>query len=118
MAIGAVLVHFGDHDCVSWTAWHRCRGLWELGQYSFRATYQDAEGMEFATVGKEGNGMGVVWIVFAVEWPVFLTLAWYLEQVISSATGIRKHWLFPIRCGLLLRWPPPPVQAYFSPPAS
>jgi hypothetical protein len=69
-----------------------------LGQYAFRATYQNSDGMTFADINKDGTGMGEVWIIFIVEWVVFLVLAWYLEQVISSATGIRKHWLFPFQC--------------------
>jgi hypothetical protein len=54
--------------------------------------------MTFADINKDGTGMGEIWIIFIVEWAVFLVLAWYLEQVISSATGIRKHWLFPFQC--------------------
>lgn len=77
-----------------------CRGLWELGQYSFRAVYEgpDAVGMQFTDINHSGNGMAEVWAIFVVEWAAFLALAWYLEQVLSSATGIRKHWLFPLRC--------------------
>ena len=77
---------------------HACRGLWELGQYSFRATYQDSVGMTFADINRDGTGMGIIWVIFIVEWAVFLVLAWYLEQVLSSATGIRRHWLFPFQC--------------------
>jgi hypothetical protein len=54
--------------------------------------------MTFADINKDGTGMGEVWIIFIVEGVAFLVLAWYLEQVISSATGIRKHWLFPFQC--------------------
>ena len=54
--------------------------------------------MTFSDINKDGTGMGTIWLIFFVEWVVFLVLAWYLEQVISSATGIRKHWLFPCMC--------------------
>ena len=77
---------------------HACRGLWELGQYSIRATYANTDGMTFSDINKDGTGMGTIWLIFLVEWAVFLALAWYLEQVISTATGIRKHWLFPLQC--------------------
>ena len=75
-----------------------CRGLWELGQYSIRATYANIDGMTFSDINRDGTGMGTIWLIFVVEWAVFLGLAWYLEQVISNATGIRKHWLFPFQC--------------------
>lgn len=77
-----------------------CRGLWELGQYSFRASYQDSIGMTFSDISRDGTGMGTIWIIFIVEWAIFLSLAWYLEQVLSNATGIRKHWLFPCMCDI------------------
>lgn len=75
-----------------------CRGLWELGQYSFKASYQDEVGMAFEDVNSDGNGMLVVWITFILQWPVFMVLAWYLEQVLDSGIGIRRHWLFPFMC--------------------
>ena len=88
---------------------HACRGLWELGQYSIRATFTNTVGMTFADINRDGTGMGSVWLIFVIEWAVFLGLAWYLEQVLSSATGIRKHWLFPLQCAaslpLTLPWP-------------
>ena len=55
--------------------------------------------MTFSDINRDGTGMGAVWLIFAVEWVIFMVGAWYLEQVISNATGIRKHWLFPFRCG-------------------
>lgn len=72
-----------------------CRGLWELGQYSFKASYQDETGMAFEDINSDGNGMLVVWITFILQWPIFMTAAWYLEQVLNSGIGIRRHWLFP-----------------------
>ena len=54
--------------------------------------------MTFTDINRDGTGMGAVWLIFVVEWAVFLGLAWYLEQVLSSATGIRRHWLFPFQC--------------------
>ena len=53
--------------------------------------------MDFSNLTDYGNGMAVVWLIFVIEWPVFMLLAWYLEQVISSGTGIRRPWLFPFR---------------------
>ena len=44
-----------------------CRGLWELGQYSFRATYADSVGMTFSDINRDGTGMGTIWLIFVVE---------------------------------------------------
>eukprot|EP01024_Parvocaulis_polyphysoides_P072622 TRINITY_DN922_c0_g2_i1.p1 TRINITY_DN922_c0_g2~~TRINITY_DN922_c0_g2_i1.p1 ORF type:complete len:419 (-),score=63.89 TRINITY_DN922_c0_g2_i1:807-2063(-) len=35
-----------------------------------------------------------VWIYFIVEWFIFMALAWYLQQILDSGTGVRKHPLF------------------------
>ena len=72
-----------------------CRGMWELAEYGARAVAigPSTPGIRFSDI----RGMGAVWIIFAVEWVVFMVAAWYLEQVISDAIGVRKHWLFPLR---------------------
>jgi hypothetical protein len=83
-----------------------CRGFWELGQYGFASRYRGGGtnmGMEFKDLFRDGNGMGVVLIIFLVEWPVFMLLAWYLEQVGSAGTGVRRPWLFPIHL-CMRRW--------------
>ena len=74
-----------------------CRGMWELAEYGARAVAigPSTPGIRFSDI--RGTGMGAVWIIFAVEWVVFMVAAWYLEQVISDAIGVRKHWLFPLR---------------------
>ena len=79
---------------------HVFRGMWELAQYGERAVDvgPDTPGMRFSDINREGTGMGTVWLIFAVEWGVFMVAAWYLEQVFSDAIGVRKHWLFPFRC--------------------
>ena len=77
-----------------------CRGMWELAEYGIRAVDQGPHfpGMRFLDINRNGTGMGEVWLIFVLEWAGFMGLAWYLEQVLSSAIGIRKHWLFPLRC--------------------
>jgi hypothetical protein len=42
--------------------------------------------------------MVAVWIILAVEWFVFMVLAWYLEQTVSTGTGNKKHPLFFLDC--------------------
>lgn len=54
--------------------------------------------MAFEDINSDGNGMLVAWITFILQWPVFMALAWYLEQVLDSGIGIRRHWLFPFMC--------------------
>ena len=60
---------------------HPCRGLFEFGAYSFRGAYSNTFGMRFSDLSDEKNGMVTVWIIMAVEWAVFMVLAWYTEQV-------------------------------------
>ena len=50
--------------------------------------------MQFSNFSDPGNGMKVVWAIYLLEWPVFMILAWYLEQVVDSGTGVRRHPLF------------------------
>lgn len=70
------------------------RALWEFGEYAFLASYRNTRGMTFADLSDSSNGMITVWIILVVEWFVFMGLAWYLEQVVSSGTGMHKHPLY------------------------
>ncbi|GAB4824041.1 hypothetical protein N2152v2_011087 [Parachlorella kessleri] len=70
------------------------RGLYEIAQYSFRASYQDSTGLTWSNFGDPNNGMIGVMIIFAVEGVVFLLLAWYLEQVTNTGIGVPRHPLF------------------------
>ena len=72
-----------------------CRGLWELGEFALVAAASG--GMDFSNIRAHGNGMADVWIIFILEWPVLMLAAWYLEQVLNSGTGVRRHWLFPFK---------------------
>jgi hypothetical protein len=67
------------------------RGLWELGEFAQSISHG---GMSFGNVASHGNGMATVWIIFVLEWPVYMALAWYLERVLDSGSGIRRRWLF------------------------
>lgn len=62
--------------------------------------------MTFSQLSTAGNGMGMLWLTFALEAPLLLLLAWYLEQVTESGIGIRRHWLFPLHA--LRAWCAPP----------
>ncbi|KAG0620187.1 hypothetical protein M758_4G196700 [Ceratodon purpureus] len=70
------------------------RGLYEFSQYSFKAVYTGEKGMRWSNLNDERNDMKSVLIILAVEWVVFMLLNFYLDQVVSSDNGIRKHPLF------------------------
>lgn len=72
--------------------WALYRGLYEMGEYAFLGTYRNTKGMTFANLGDKGNGMLVVWAILLIEWPIFMILAWYLEQTCATGTGVRKPW--------------------------
>jgi hypothetical protein len=91
-----------------------CSGIWELAKFAKAAVDHGTRGMQFQNINRFDNGMGIVWIIFVVEWFVFMSLAWYLEQVLDSGIGVRRHWLFPFQrscCQCALPPLPLPVTA-------
>jgi hypothetical protein len=56
-----------------------------MGEYAFLAVYRNSYGMAFTNLRDAGNGMTTAWLILGVEWVVFMTLAWYLEQVGACA---------------------------------
>ncbi|OMO98253.1 ABC transporter-like protein [Corchorus olitorius] len=63
------------------------RGLYEFGQYSFRANYMGTDGMRWGNLSDSTNGMREVLIIIFVEWLVVLFFAYYVDQVSSSGAG-------------------------------
>ena len=61
----------------------------------------EPKGLQFSNLSDAGNGIPAVWIIFIIEWPLFMLLAWYLEQVVNSGAGTSRHWLYclPWKCG-------------------
>lgn len=55
--------------------------MYEFGEYGFRSSYSSTIGLEWSKFDDDNNHMGFVMIVLLFEWPIFLVLAWYLEQV-------------------------------------
>jgi hypothetical protein len=88
-ALHWVLQH--DHPCSTsmsdCTPAAPCRGLYELGQYSFQGVYKGSKGLTFSKFSDKGCGMSAVLIILALEWFLFMGLAYYLEQVLSSGGG-------------------------------
>lgn len=70
------------------------RGLWELGEYGFRASYSNSDGITWAKFDEDNNHMGYILIVLLLEWPFFMFLAWYLEQILVTGSGVARHPLF------------------------
>ncbi|DBA85809.1 TPA: hypothetical protein ACH3X1_005361 [Trebouxia sp. C0004] len=70
------------------------RGLYELSQYAFLADRNGGSGLTWAKLHDPGCGMITVWGIFAAEWVLFMTNAWYLDQVLDTGMGTPKHPLF------------------------
>lgn len=56
-------------------------GLYELSQYAFLADRNGGEGLTWGKLHDPDCGMITVWAILAAEWLLFLTNAWYLDQV-------------------------------------
>ncbi|XP_031488370.1 ABC transporter A family member 7-like [Nymphaea colorata] len=70
------------------------RGLYELGQHSFIGQYMATKGMQWEDLNRSGNGMKAVLVIMIVEWFILLPVAYYLDQVVSAGSGVKKHPLF------------------------
>ncbi|DBA88861.1 TPA: hypothetical protein ACH3X2_000106 [Trebouxia sp. C0005] len=70
------------------------RGLYELSQYAFLADRNGGTGLTWAKLHDPGCGMITVWGIFAAEWVLFMTNAWYLDQVLDTGIGTPKHPMF------------------------
>ncbi|KDD75805.1 hypothetical protein H632_c492p1, partial [Helicosporidium sp. ATCC 50920] len=70
------------------------RGLFEISAYAYRADYTGRGGLTWASLSDPGCGMTAVLVILAVEWVVFLVLAWYFEQIFAMGVGISRHPLF------------------------
>lgn len=76
------------------------RGLYELAAYSLYGRNSQQFGLTFSKLDDQGNGMFVAWAILLAEWPLFMILAFYLEQVLGSGAGAKRHPLFFLQgCG-------------------
>lgn len=73
------------------------RGLYELGQYSFLGDNMGTHGMRWNNLGDNMNGMKEVLIIMFVEWLIVLPIAFYVDQVLSSGSGVKRTPLFFIQ---------------------
>lgn len=84
--------------------WAFFRGWMEFQEYASFDTGREA-GMRWSDIGPDGdprNGMSVVLSFLAIEWPIFLIIALYLDQVIDSGRGVPMHPLFFLGYGRTL----------------
>lgn len=70
------------------------RGLYELAQYAFLADRTGGSGLTWSKLTDQECGMLQVWAYLAVMWMVFPMVAYYIEAVSGSGTGVKRHWLF------------------------
>jgi hypothetical protein len=50
----------------------------------FLGVYRNGPGMQFANLKDPGNGMATTFVIFVVEWAIFMVLGLYFEQVKSG----------------------------------
>ncbi|KAF8390227.1 hypothetical protein HHK36_024752 [Tetracentron sinense] len=84
------------------------RGLSEFAHYSM-----GIDGMRWKDLNDSKNGMREVLIIMIVEWLIVLLVAFYLDQVVSLGSGVRKHPLFflqKFQKRPLLSFPRPSLQ--------
>jgi hypothetical protein len=75
--------------------WGYFRGWMEFNEYSNLAISKGAYGMTWNDVATDPrNGMTAVFLFLGLEWPVFVLLALYFDQVLDNGRGVPQHPLF------------------------
>ncbi|XP_028087289.1 ABC transporter A family member 7-like [Camellia sinensis] len=70
------------------------RGLYEFSQHSFMGNYMGTKGMRWGDISDSNHGMRDILIITFVEWLVVLFVAFYIDQVVSSGSGVGRSPLF------------------------
>ncbi|KAK9114191.1 hypothetical protein Syun_020988 [Stephania yunnanensis] len=70
------------------------RGLYEFSQYAFTGNLVGTDGMRWKDLSDSANGMKEVLIIMSIEWLIVLPVAYYVDQVMSLGSGVRKRPLF------------------------
>ncbi|XP_028123035.1 ABC transporter A family member 7-like isoform X3 [Camellia sinensis] len=70
------------------------RGLYEFSQYSFTGNYMGTKGMRWGDISGSSHGMRDILIIMFVEWLLVLFVAFYIDQVVSSGSGVGRSPLF------------------------
>ncbi|GAB2301526.1 hypothetical protein Dimus_035544, partial [Dionaea muscipula] len=71
-----------------------CRGLYEFEQYVVRANEVGTNGMQWKNLCDSLNGMTEVMVIMIIECLVFFMIAYYVDQVKSTGSGVKKSPLF------------------------
>ncbi|GAB2289623.1 hypothetical protein Dimus_023932 [Dionaea muscipula] len=71
-----------------------CRGLYEFEQYAVRANEVGTNGMQWKNLCDSLNGMTEVMVIMIIECLVFFMIAYYVDQVKSTGSGVKKSPLF------------------------
>jgi hypothetical protein len=75
--------------------WGYFRGWMEFNEYSNLAVSKGGYGMTWNDVATDPrNGMSAVFLFLGLEWPVFVLLALYFDQVLDNGRGVPQHPLF------------------------
>jgi hypothetical protein len=75
--------------------WGFYRAWIEYGEYAYSASRSGGKGLTFENIANDEKcGMDTVLIVHALEWPLFLLAALYLDNVLDTGHGVPKHPLF------------------------
>ncbi|KAJ4974015.1 hypothetical protein NE237_007189 [Protea cynaroides] len=70
------------------------RVLYEFAYYAFTGGRMGTNGIRWTDLSDSTNGLIPVLIIMVIEWFLVLLFAYYLDQVVSSGTGVQKHPLF------------------------
>ncbi|KAJ8444514.1 hypothetical protein Cgig2_028329 [Carnegiea gigantea] len=73
------------------------RSLYELGQYSFLGDYMGSHGTTWSNLSDSMNGMREVLMIMVLEWLLVLPVAFYIDQVASSGSAVKKNPPFFLR---------------------
>lgn len=75
--------------------WSFYRGWLEYVEYSQQAAFRGTPGLQWADLSSDPRcGMGTVMLIMFIEWPIFLAIAAYLDQVLDTGYGLPRHPLF------------------------
>ena len=75
--------------------WSFYRAWTEYVEYSQQAAFRGTSGLQWSDLETDPQcGMGTVLIVLAVQWPCFLLMTGYLDQVLDTGNGLPRHPLF------------------------
>ncbi|PWA77372.1 ABC2-like protein [Artemisia annua] len=69
-------------------------GLYDFSQYAFTGNYMGTDGMRWRDLSDSNNEMRHVLIIMVVEWLMVFFIAYYIDQVVTSGTGVRKSPFF------------------------